>query len=80
MNTQDLESRVSKPQLSCGCGLGFEFMDDMEVHQVSLIVYIIIPFSFHYVRTLLQGHLTTKHTFSGTLVACESTPEIRIPV
>jgi hypothetical protein len=35
LQKQDLESRVSKPQFSCGCGLGFEFMDDMEVHQLT---------------------------------------------
>jgi hypothetical protein len=31
----DLESRVLKPQFTCGCGLGFDFQDDMEVHQLT---------------------------------------------
>jgi hypothetical protein len=35
LQREDLQARISKQQFSCGCGMGFDFQDDMEVHQLT---------------------------------------------
>ena len=39
---QDLQSRVARQQFSCACGVGFDFQDDMEVHQVRLMWSVLL--------------------------------------